>query len=106
MVIRAKPLLTKRDRNRTMNLSTEIAPLEAELNRVLRMYDEDEKRLAQSTTPEVDRIFFGSTKKLRHEIERRLRRAKAEQRYGVASLRLRRNELADGCTEQRGPDGR
>ena len=88
-----------------MNLPTEIAALEAELNRVIRLYNEDEKRLAQSTTPEVDRIFFGSTKKLRHEIERRLQRAKAE-RHEVASLRLRGNQLADGGTEQRGPDGR
>ena len=106
MAIRARPLSTKRDRNRTMNLPTEIAPLEAELNRVLRMYDEDEKRLAQSTTPEVDRIFFGSTKKMRHEIERRLQRARAERRHEVASLRLRGNQLADGGMEQRGPDGR
>ena len=88
-----------------MNLPTEITLLEAELDRVLRMYDEDEKRLAQSTTPEVDRIFFGSTKKLRHEIERRLERAKAERRHEVASLE-RGNQLADGGMEQRGPDGR
>ena len=59
-----------------MNLPTEVAALEAELNRLLRIYDEDEKRLSQSTTPEIDRIFFGSTKKLRHELEERLRRAK------------------------------
>lgn len=64
-----------------MNLPTEIAPLEAELNRLLSMYDEDEKRLAQSATPEIHRIFFASTKKLRHELEERLRRAKAERRY-------------------------
>ena len=79
-----------------MNLPTEIAPLEAELNRLLGLYDEDEKRLAQSTTPEVDRIFFASTKKLRNELERRLQRAKAERRYEVISLRLRGNQLADG----------
>lgn len=42
------------------------------------MYDEDEQRLAQSTTPEIDRIFFATTKKLRHEIEERLHRARAE----------------------------
>ena len=79
-----------------MNLPTEIAPLEAELNRLLGLYDEDEKRLAQSTTPEVDRIFFASTKKLRNELERRLQRAKAERRYEVVSLRLRGNQLANG----------
>lgn len=69
-----------------MNLPTEIAPLEAELNHLLGLYDEDEKRLAQSTTPEVDRIFFASTKKLRNELERRLQRAKAERRCEVVSL--------------------
>ena len=79
-----------------MNIPTEIAPLEEELSRVLRMYDADEKRLAQSATPEIDRIFFGSTKKLRHKIERRLQRAKAEHQHDVASPILRRNRLADG----------
>ena len=68
----------------TMNLPTEIAPLEAELNRVLRLYDEDQKRLAQSKTPEIDRIFFASTKKLRRELEERLHRAKAEQQSRFA----------------------
>ena len=89
-----------------MNLPTEIAPLEEELNRVLRMYDEDERRLAQSTTPEADRIFFGSTKKLRHEIERRLQRAKAERRCEVATPRLQGNQLAEGSMEQRGLNDR
>ena len=79
-----------------MNLPTEIVPLEEELSRLLSMYDEDEKRLAQSKTPEVDRIFFGSTKKLRHEIERRLQRAKAERQYEVVNLSLRGNQLAEG----------
>ena len=79
-----------------MNLPTEIAPLEAELNRLLGMYEEDEKRLAQSATPEIDRIFFASTRKLRHELEERLRRAKAERQHEVVSLRLRGNQLADG----------
>ena len=79
-----------------MNLPTEIAPLEEELSRLLGMYDEDEKRLEQSKTPEIDRIFFASTKKLRHELEERLRRAKAERQYEVVSLRLRGNQLAEG----------
>lgn len=79
-----------------MNLPTEIPALEAELNHLLGMYDEDEKRLAQSKTPEIDRIFFASTKKLRHELEERLRRAKAERQYEVVSLSLRGNQLAEG----------
>ena len=87
-----------------MNLPTEIAALETELNRLLAMYDEDEKRLAQSTAPEIDRIFFASTKKLRHEIERRLQRTKAERQYELVSPRLRGNQLAEGGIEQRRTD--
>lgn len=66
-----------------MNLPTEIPALKAELAKLRTMYDEDEKRLAQSSTPEIDRIFFASTRKLRLELERRLRCAKAaRQRNG------------------------
>ena len=84
----------------TMNLPTEIAPLEAELNRVIGLYDEDEKRLAQSKTPEIDRIFFASTKKLRRELEERLHRAKAEQQSEQSAKALsstrERPDAADG----------
>lgn len=62
-----------------MNLPTEIPALEAELRKLRTLYDDDEKRLAQSPTPEIDRIFFASTKKLRRELERRLLRARAAQ---------------------------
>lgn len=79
-----------------MNLPTEIPALEAELDLLLGMYNEDEKRLAQSTTPEVDRIFFGSTQKLRHELEERLHRAKAERAHEVVGLKLEGNQLAEG----------
>lgn len=76
MAASARPVEPKALRSSDMNLPTEIPALEVELNHVLRIYEEEEKRLAQSTTPEIDRIFFASTKKLRHEIEERLRRAK------------------------------
>ena len=79
-----------------MNLPTDIAALEAELDRLLGMCDEDERRVAQSTTPDVDHIFLASTKKLRHEIEERLRRAKAERKHEVVSLTLRGSQLAEG----------
>ena len=62
-----------------MNLPTEVPALEAELAKLRTMYHEDERRLARSPTPEIDRIFFGSTKKLRRELERRLQCAKAAQ---------------------------
>lgn len=62
-----------------MNLPTDIPALEAELRKLCIMYDEGERRLAQSPTQEIDRIFFASTKQLRHELERRLQCAKAAQ---------------------------
>jgi len=63
-----------------MNFPIEIPDLEAELHRVLGMCEEDEKALAKSTTPQVDGIFLTSLNKLRHELEKRLHRAKAERR--------------------------
>ena len=63
-----------------MNFPTEIPALEAELRKLRAMHDEDERRLAQSPTPEIHRIFFASTKKLLRTLERRLQCAKAAQR--------------------------
>ena len=61
-----------------MNFPTEIGDLEAELRRVRRMCEEDERARAKSATPEVDGIFLASLNKLRHELEKRLYRARAE----------------------------
>ena len=80
-----------------MNFPTEIADIEAELHRVLGMYEEDERALSESATPEVARIFFGSTKKLRHELETRLRCAKAERGHELIGLSLQGTQLAQGC---------
>ena len=79
-----------------MNFPTEIPDLEAELHRVLGMCEEDEKALAKSTTPQVDGIFLASLNKLRHELEKRLHRAKAERRYEVIGLKLEGARLAKG----------
>ena len=68
---------------RPMNFPTEIPDLKADLHYVLGMCEADEKALAKSSTPEVDGIFLASLNKLRHELEARLRRAKAEGRHEV-----------------------
>ena len=60
-----------------MNFPTEISDLEADLRQVLGMCAEHEQAMAKSTTPEIEGIFLGSLNKLRLELERRLRRAKA-----------------------------
>lgn len=79
-----------------MNLPTEVPALEAELACVRAMCDEDEKRVAQSATPEIDRIFLGSTQKLRREIERRLQWARRSGNAGATSPRSRRGAPHDG----------
>ena len=84
-----------------MNFSTEIPDLEAELHRVLGMCEEDERTLANSTTPEIDGIFLASLNKLRHELEKRLQRAKAERRHEVIGLKLEGARLAKGCVPLR-----
>ena len=77
-----------------MNFPTEIPDLEAELHRVLGMCEEDEKALAESTTPEIGGIFLASLHKLRGELEKRLHRAKAERRHEVIGLKLEGARLA------------
>ena len=61
-----------------MSFPTEIAELEADLARVLGIQDARERSIAKSTAPEIESIFLSSTKRLREELERRLRVAKAE----------------------------
>ena len=79
-----------------MNFPTEIRDLEAELHRVLGMCEEDERTQAKSTTPEIDGIFLASLNKLRHELEKRLHRAKAERQHEVIGLKLEGARLARG----------
>ena len=61
-----------------MNFPTAIPELEADLARVLGIQDARERSIARSAAPEMERIFLSSTKRLREELERRLRAAKAE----------------------------
>lgn len=79
-----------------MNFPTEIPDLEAELQRLVGMCEEDERALAESTNPDVDGIFLASLNKLRLELEKRLHRAKAERRYEVIGLNLDGARLAKG----------
>ena len=80
-----------------MNFPTEIPELEAELARLLGIREEQEHALAESTMPEVERIFLSSTERLQEELERRLRIAKAERAHEVLSLTLSGVQLARGC---------
>ena len=61
-----------------MNFPTEIPELEADLARVVGIQDARERSIGRSTAPEVESIFLSSIKRLREELERRLRVAKAE----------------------------
>lgn len=83
-----------------MNFHTEIPDLEAELHHVLGMCEADERALAKSSTPEVDGIFLASLNKLRHELEKRLHRAKAERRHELQPA-LRQVVRRDGALSMR-----
>ena len=76
-----------------MNFPTDIPGLEAELNRVLGMCEQDEQTLAHSTMPEVDKIFLSSTEKLRSQLEQLLNHAKSERAHEVINLRLEAPQL-------------
>ena len=66
-----------------MNFPTEISELEADLACVVGIQDAREQAIARSTAPEIESIFLSSTKRLREELERRLRVAKAERAHEV-----------------------
>lgn len=61
-----------------MNFPTELPDLEADLARVLDIQGARERSIAKSTAPEIESIFLSSTKRLREELERQLRIAKAD----------------------------
>lgn len=84
-----------------MNFPTEIPELEAELARLRGIQEEQKRSLAESTMPEVDGIFLSSTDRLREELERRLRIAKAERKFEVINLRLNGGGLAWGSVPLR-----
>lgn len=77
-----------------MNYPDEIAGLERELQRVVGIVGRDGELVAQSRRPKVERIFLASSTKLRKDIQRRLRIAKAERAHEVVRLRLDGTHLA------------
>lgn len=76
-----------------MNFPTDIPGLEAELNRVLGMCEQDEQTLAHSTMPEVDKIFLSSTEKLRSHLEQLLNHAKSERAHETINSRIEAPQL-------------
>ena len=79
-----------------MNHPDGIAELERELQRVVGMVERDEELVARSKRPKVESIFLASSTKLRKDIQRRLRIAKAERAHEVVRLRLDGAHLATG----------
>lgn len=79
-----------------MNFPTDIPELEADLARVLGIQEARERAIAKSAAPDIESIFLSSTMRLREELERRLRAAKAERAHEVVSLRLSGAQLAEG----------
>ena len=71
-----------------VNYPNDIAELEAELERVLSIVERDETAMARSERPQVERVFLSSAGKLRQNLEKRLRTAKAERAHEVVRLRL------------------
>ena len=61
-----------------MDYPEDVAELESLLERVLRMVERDERTVSRSERPNVERLFLSSTKKLRLDLQERLRIAKAE----------------------------
>ena len=63
-----------------MHYPDDIAGLERELQRVVGIVERDEKLIAQSKRPKVESIFLASSRKLRSDIQKRLRTAKGRPR--------------------------
>lgn len=63
-----------------MNYPDDIAELESLLDRVLGMVEQDESAVSGSERPSVELLFLASTKKLRSDLQKRLRIAKADKR--------------------------
>ncbi|MCY4014861.1 MAG: hypothetical protein OXG82_19360 [Gammaproteobacteria bacterium] len=79
-----------------MNYPDDIAELEHELQRVSGMVERDEELVARSKRPKVEQVFLSSSTKLRIDIQKRLRVAKAERAHEVVRLRLDGAHLATG----------
>ena len=79
-----------------MNYPDDIAELESLLERVLGMVEQDEGAVSGSERPNVDLLFLSSTKKLRSDLQKRLRIAKAERAHEVVRLTLHGAHLGTG----------
>ncbi|MDE0177885.1 MAG: hypothetical protein OXH92_16070 [Bryobacterales bacterium] len=79
-----------------MNYPDDIAELESLLERVLGMVEQDEGAVVGSERPNVDLLFLSSTKKLRSDLQKRLRFAKAERAHEVVRLTLHGAHLGTG----------
>lgn len=74
-------------------MSFDIAEIESELSIVRKMSERDEKNVAASDNPSVDRIFFASSQKRKIDLEKKLFTAKSERAHELISLRLIGNQL-------------
>ncbi|MDE0364285.1 MAG: hypothetical protein OXP09_01785 [Gammaproteobacteria bacterium] len=79
-----------------MNHSEDITELESELDRVLGMVEQDEDAMSRSDRSAVERIFLSTSRKLRSDLQKRLRIAKAERAHEVVRLKLEGTQLATG----------
>ena len=79
-----------------MNYPDDIAELESLLERVLGMVEQDEGAVSGSERPNVDLLFLSSTKKLRSDLQKKLRIAKAERAHEVVRLTLHGAHLGTG----------
>ena len=79
-----------------MNYPEDIAELESELQRVLGVVEHDEAAVARSERPKVEEVFLASAGKLRADLQKRLRIAKAERAHEVVRLRVEGTHLATG----------
>ena len=79
-----------------MNYPDDIAELESLLERVLGMVEQDEDAVSNSERPSVDLLFLSSTRKLRSDLQKKLRIAKAERTHEVVRLTLHGTHLGNG----------
>lgn len=74
-------------------INSNIAELESELSFVRKMAERDEYNISVSENPNVDKIFFASSKKRKLDLEKQLYLAKTEKAHELISLRLMGNQL-------------
>jgi hypothetical protein len=82
-------------------ISKEIEELESRLANVRGMVEADEIAVAESAQPSVERVFLASSKKLRRDLEARIRIAKAERAHEVVRLRLEGPQMSAGTIQLR-----